>query len=242
MVDLNRNPVAQHCRIGKQQRSAAILSNCSPRKLLSRICIFLVASVFLIGCQSVSLGELAEQAAVAGATADSDTELTLPLAPEEAVPPTSMAIADLGLSLDIVPMGWVVTESNGQPITEWIVPTDAVGWHVNSAGAGAAGNLILSGHQIIGSAVFAPLALGDIAVGQEVTLTDADGTTFFYQIVEVSEPVPILGATAEDENMALSYLQPSESAILTMMTGWPDFTTTHRIFAVAELVVPGSTE
>lgn len=242
MVDLNQNSIAQRMQAGHHWRSNVIALGPTRCPLLSQLCILCIASVFLMSCQSVSLNQLAEQAAVAGSSADLATEPTLPLAPEEATPPTNMAIADLGLTLDVVPMGWVVTEANSQPTTEWIVPTDAVGWHANSVGAGAAGNLILSGHQIIGDAVFAPLALGDIMVGQEIALTDADGATYSYEIVEVSEPVPILGATPEDENMARSFLQPSESAILTMMTGWPDFTTTHRIFAVAELVVPGDTE
>jgi sortase (surface protein transpeptidase) len=94
--------------------------------------------------------------------------------------------------------------------------------------------LILAGHQALGDAVFAPLALGDITVGQTVELTDSAGTTFAYRIVEVSDPIPVLGATEADDALARSYVQPSETPILTMMTGWPDFTTTHRIFAVAE--------
>jgi hypothetical protein len=89
---------------------------------------------------------------------------------------------------------------------------------------------------MMGSAVFAPLALGDIVVGQAIEITDTIGRRFVYQVSEVSEPVPILGATDEDNDMARSFMQPSETPILTMMTGWPDFTTTHRIFAVAEFV------
>ncbi|MCB0082518.1 MAG: sortase [Caldilineaceae bacterium] len=158
------------------------------------------------------------------------------IAPNEAAAPMSLEIPDLALELPVETMGWVVTEQNGQRTTTWIVPSDAIGWHANSVGAGGAGNLILSGQQAKGSALFAPLALGDITVGQELTITDAAGATFLYRITEVSEPVPILGATEEDSNLARSYLQPSEAPILTMMTGWPDFTTTHRIFAVAELV------
>lgn len=154
----------------------------------------------------------------------------------EAVPPVSLEIAELGLALPITTMGWVVTEENGTRTTSWIVPTDAIGWHANSARAGAAGNLILSAHQAMGDALFAPLALGDIQVGQEVLLTDSNDAQFLYRITEISEPIPVLGATEEDNALARSYLQPSETPILTMMTGWPDFTTTHRIFAVAEYV------
>jgi hypothetical protein len=173
-------------------------------------------------------------------TADLTADPNAPLAPAEAQPPATLALADLGLQLAIEPMGWVVTENNGERTTEWIVPTDTVGWHANSVGAGGAGNLLLSGHQALGSAVFAPLALGDIVVGQEIELIDRTGESFRYRVIEVSEPIPILGATEEDNALARSYVQPSESAILTLMTGWPDFTTTHRIFAVAEYLGRGT--
>jgi sortase (surface protein transpeptidase) len=116
------------------------------------------------------------------------------------------------------------------------VPLEAIGWHVNSAGAGQAGNVVLSGHQAQGAALLAPLALGDIAVGQELLLTDAQGQVFLYSVTEVSDPIPVTGATAEDDALAATYAAPSSQPKLTLITGWPDFTTTHRIFAVAELV------
>jgi len=169
-------------------------------------------------------------------TSDLTAEREGPLRPEEAAPPVMLEIAELGIELPIETMGWAVTEQDGQRTTAWIVPTDTIGWHANSVGAGSEGNLLLSGHQALGSSVFAPLALGDIIVGQEITLTDVNGARFRYQITEVSEPIPVLGATEEDTTLALSYLQPSEAPIVTMMTGWPDFTTTHRIFAVAEYI------
>lgn len=206
----------------------------------------ILASILLLllaGCQpaqTIDLLNRLDERAVAVDTADLATDLTEdqtePLTPE-AQPPRLFEIAELGLTLEIETMGWVVTEASGQPTTEWIVPTDAIGWHANSAGTGGAGNVILSGHQAIGSAVFAPLALGELTVGQEIALTDSNGATFLYQITEVSEPIPILGATDEDNSLARSYMQPSETPILTLMTGWPDFTTTHRIFAVADFVV-----
>ena len=67
-------------------------------------------------------------------------------------------------------------------------------------------------------------------------MVDTAGNVFRYQVVEVSEPIGLLGATEEDNTLMRSYVQPSERPILTLMTGWPDFTTTHRIFAVAEYV------
>lgn len=200
----------------------------------------LLALLLLVGCQPIQLPSQSVEPTANDASESTTSEPTpdpnAPVALSEAKAPLLFQIPELGISLEIVTMGWVVTEENGQRTTEWIVPTEAVGWHANSAGAGGAGNLLLSGHQAVGSAVFAPLALGDIIEGQEVDLTDVDGQTFRYRVVEVSEPIPLLGATEEDNALSRSYVQPSENAILTMMTGWPDFTTTHRIFAVAEYV------
>ena len=151
----------------------------------------------------------------------------------------SLRIPDLALELPVTNMGWVVTESGGQRTTEWIVPLDSIGWHVNSAGAGGTGNTLLSGHQASGDALLAPLALGDITAGQEVQLVDEQGQVFVYRVTEVSEPIPLVGATEEDNALAQTYVAPTTTPQLTLVTGWPDFTTTHRIFAVAEYVGPG---
>jgi sortase (surface protein transpeptidase) len=159
-----------------------------------------------------------------------------PLPLLQAVSPTQLAIPALNLELPIAPMGWSIVERHGQRTTEWMSPTDAVGWHVTSAGAGAAGRVVLSGHQVQGRAPLAPLAVGALTVGQELLLTDNEGIVFVYRVIEVTEPLPLTGATADEEAQAASYVAPSDQALLTIITGWPDFTTTHRLFAVAELV------
>jgi len=158
------------------------------------------------------------------------------LAADQAAPPVKLAIPALHLEMPIQPMGWEMTEVNGQPTTRWIVPKDAIGWHVNSTGAGGAGNTILSGHQAQGEALFAPLATGEIVVGQELLLTDETGNVFAYRIKEVSDPIAMTGASKDELARADAYIAPSQQAKLTLITGWPDFTTTHRVFAVAEFV------
>ncbi len=155
---------------------------------------------------------------------------------DHAASPVKLSIPALKLEMPIVPMGWEVVEANGQRATKWVVPKNAIGWHVNSAGAGAAGNTILSGHQAQGEALFAPLATGEIVVGQEIILTDAKGQTFTYRVKEVTDPIALTGASAAETARAASYIAPSTTPKLTLITGWPDFTTTHRIFAVADLV------
>jgi sortase (surface protein transpeptidase) len=132
-------------------------------------------------------------------------------------------------------MGWTVEEVDGQRTTRWAVPEDAAGWHLTSAGVGGAGRIVISGHQAMGAAPFAPLALGQLQSGQTLLLTDSEGAVFVYHIIEVSDPIPLTGASTADDAQAASYLEPTSEPLLTLITGWPDFTTTHRIFAVAEL-------
>lgn len=202
------------------------------RRHVNQFVLCVVSIFLLLGCQPIQAPT---------PTPEINTTLTAEPTPvvRAGLPPVTLVIPDLAIELPITPMGWMVTEVNGQRTTQWIVPVDTVGWHVNSAGAGATGNTILSGHQSTGAAVFAPLALGDITVDQEISLVDEQGSVFLYRVTEVSEPIPIVGATEEDNALAQTYMAPTETAQITLMTGWPDFTTTHRIFAVAESVGPG---
>lgn len=204
----------------------------SPKRLFGIFLAPVGLLLLLVGCQLVKPLEPTAEPAVE--VADADLTASVPLT--EALSPVALRIPALDLELPITTMGWVVTEVDGQRTTTWVVPTDTVGWHANSAGAGGAGNTILSGYQATGAALLAPLALGDITVDQEIELTDTAGNVFRYRVTEVSDPIPLLGATEEDNTLMRSYLQPSELPILTLMTGWPDFTTTHRIFAVADYV------
>lgn len=202
----------------------------------------LVILGLLAGCQVIVLPvpmtiPAPADTVIAGPSATpGGVESLAPLPPAQALAPVQLSIPALGLNLPVTPMGWEVADVNGVRTTRWLLPDDAVGWHVNSVGAGGAGRVILSGHQVVGAAPLAPLAQGDVEVGQEIWLTDSDGVVFVYEVVEVSEPIVQVGATAEEEAAAAAYVAPTDQSLLTLITGWPDFTTTHRVFAVAELV------
>jgi sortase (surface protein transpeptidase) len=184
-----------------------------------------------------------EPAATAGATGGAQngdgtgvvTEVE-PYPLDQTTGPVRLQIPEIDLDVPIIAMGWRVDVVNGQRATVWDVPLEEAGWHINSAGAGAAGNTIVSGRQVGGAALFAPLALGSVVPGQEVLLTDGDGIIFVYRVTEVTEPVAVTGATSEEIAEAATYYAPSDDARLTLVTGWPEFTTTHRIFVVAEFV------
>jgi sortase (surface protein transpeptidase) len=215
---------------------------CSIRSLVVGPAVALVGLALLTGCQVIVLPvpvaapAPAEEMTVAQPAALAAVEPLAPLPPTQALAPVQLSIPALGLNLPVTPMGWEVVEVEGERTTQWILPADGVGWHVNSGGAGGAGRVILSGHQVVGTAPLAPLAQGEVEIGQEIWLTDSDGVVFVYEVVEVSDPIVQAGATAEEEAAAADYVAPTDQAVLTLITGWPDFTTTHRVFAVAELV------
>jgi sortase (surface protein transpeptidase) len=159
-----------------------------------------------------------------------------PLPVDQTTGPVRLQIPAIELDVPVIAMGWRVGMVDGKRTTIWDVPDQEAGWHINSAGAGGAGNTIISGSQVGGTAVFSPLALGAVAVGQDVFLTDGDGIVFAYRIRQVTGPIPVTGATAEEQAAAAAFFAPSDTAQLTLVTGWPEFTTTHRVFAVADFV------
>lgn len=206
----------------------------------------LIALLILGGCGSQA--ESANQNAGDNSAANSTRQPTPaagtaeiapidPLEENQTQPPVRIEIPDIGLDVPVVEMGWQIVMANGQRTTRWVVPEIEVGWHANSAGVGGEGNTILSGRQIGTDAPLASLAMGEIQPGQAVYLTDSDGIVFVYRIVEVTDPIPAIGASEADMAETAAYFDPNpdETPRLTLATGWPEFTTTHRIFAVGEL-------
>ena len=215
------------------------LRSAAARPRRSRLLAALLATLVLAACQASIATPIpaAEDGAVA-ATAVSELAVveTAPLAPDQTTGPVRLQIPAINLDVPVIAVGWRLDVVNGVRTTAWDIPNDRAGWHMNSVGAGAAGNTIISGRQVGGAAVFAPLALGAVAAGQQVLLTDGDGIVFLDRITQVTPPIPITGATPAEEAQAAAYFAPMTKAQLTLVTGWPEFTTTHRVFAVADYV------
>lgn len=159
-----------------------------------------------------------------------------PLAVAEASPPARLRIPVVGMDVPVVAMTWQITVIGGIRTTQWTLPMEAAGWHVNSAPAGAVGNVVVSGHHLLGEAVFRPITLGDVTVGQEIYLEDEAGRVFVYRVREVTEPVPIEASLAQERALAEQYTSQRGEARLTLVTGWPDYAATHRIFVVADFL------
>lgn len=206
--------------------------------------VALLSVVLMSACQPLTptppvAGDVVRETPAASVTT-TPTAAPPAMAPaQESSAPVSLKIPALDMDIAVAPMGWEIVEVGGLRTTRWVVPETTAGWAINSAGAGGAGNMVIAGHQTRGGALFAALALGEVAAGQEILVTDAAGKEFAYRVVEVSPPLPLFGATAEENAQAAAYIAPSTDARLTLVTGWPADTTTHRIFVVAELTAAG---
>lgn len=214
--------------------------------------ILVLFAVLLAGCEPASIPQAATSTpaspaptatprasaesaapAVAAAATRPPVQASKPVAVEDAVAPSQLSIPEIDLTVPVVSMAWQVIEVAGKRTTAWVLPGDALGWHSNSVGAGAAGNLVISGHQLLGEGMLAPIALGEVAIGQQILVTDADGTVFVYQVSEVSEPIAISDDLASEESVAASWTDQNGEPRLTLITGWPDFSSTHRVFVTA---------
>jgi hypothetical protein len=172
--------------------------------------------------------------AQAGAAGGVEVVAAAPLTPTQATPPVRLQIPQIGLDVPVEAMGWAVVMADGARTTVWQTPEDAAGWHVNSAGAGGHGRTVISGRQTGEGQVFAPIALGSAQAGQTILLTGFDGVNYAYTVTEVTDPIPLAGATPEEEAETAAFVEPTDDAQLVLISGWPDFTTTHRVFVLAD--------
>lgn len=208
-----------------------------PSLSLFRACV-VALSLFVTACTPVQPASQLASATPTAAEAATPTAAEAAASDTVAITPVELRIAAINLAVPVTSMSWTESAINGQRTTVWVVPDDSAGWHVNSAQPGTAGNVVISGQQIKGAAVFAPIALGEVVAGQEIELDDSMGNTFVYKVTKVSEPLPITGATEAENAEAIAYVAPTTTGQLTLITGWPDFTTTHRVFVVAALQGP----
>ena len=69
-----------------------------------------------------------------------------------------MVIPDLKIDVPVVEMGWRVVQSAAGPRSDWVIPQNEAGHHVNSALLGDEGNVVISGHNNIYGEVFKPIS------------------------------------------------------------------------------------
>jgi sortase A len=144
-----------------------------------------------------------------------------------------------GVDIPVEPMGWRTVEDAAGRRSVWEVPDFAAGHHIDSAYPGEAGNVVLSGHNNIGGAVFAPLAvIGEpgipLGLGDAIILEDTQGRQFVYTLTGWRR-FPEANASVALRQENASYLLPTDTPQITLITCWPLDNNTHRVIITGEL-------
>jgi sortase A len=151
--------------------------------------------------------------------------------PPEPQPPIRVAAAAIGLDAPVVPMTWEMVDADGTMVSRWVVPSDAAGWHVNSAMPGQQDNVVLSGHHNIKGKVFRYVV--DLEPGDKVTITTSEAVYEYivaekYILKEAGMPLKVRQRNAQ-------WIMPSGDERLTLVTCWPYEWpgNSHRVIVVA---------
>lgn len=143
-----------------------------------------------------------------------------------------LQIPALHLNAAIQEKGWHLAQNeSGEQVSQWDEVEHAVGWHKNSARPASRGNVVMSGHNNIGGSVF-----GDLyqLQGGETIFVWKDNIRYAYVVDEITI-LPERYASVEERAITTSYIQNTDDHRLTLMTCWPPFSDSHRLFVVAHL-------
>lgn len=150
--------------------------------------------------------------------------------PPSTSPPTRLVIPKIGVDAPVVTMTWEYKEDNtGSVFTEWAVPLLEVGWHINSTTPGNNENVVMSGHNNIGSEVFHYLS--DLEPGDEAQVYV--GEQEYRYVVEEKYILREEGMPLEVRIQNNDYILPKGEERLTLVSCWPYETNSHRVVIVA---------
>jgi hypothetical protein len=154
----------------------------------------------------------------------------LPAPTPVTMPPDRLSITRLALDVPVVPVGMVPVPGSGAFIVAAMPPGKVAGWVNISASFGQPGNTVLIGrHQAKGLTVFHGLWM--LETGDEIVL-QAGQQSRRYVVAEVlilpeqEQPVETRLANAE-------HVLPTEDERLTIVTGWPEKSNSHRTVVIA---------
>jgi sortase A len=137
-------------------------------------------------------------------------------------PPERLQIPSIDLDTKVVPIG---TKTDAQGHLLWETAAFAVGHHKGTALPGDTGNVVLSGHISSPREGNVFNKLPKVEVGDGVVVGTAD-RQYLYVVVETKVVTPD----------AVEVLDPTDQAILTMLTCVPDGIYSHRLVVRAEAV------
>lgn len=146
-------------------------------------------------------------------------------------PPTRIVAPAIELDARVAAMGWELIDVDGTMRSEWIVPSKAAGWHMNSALPGHEENVVLSGHHNIEGKVFRYVV--DLNPGDEITLY-VDDTPYDYVVTE-KYILKETGMPLYVRQKNAQWIMPSGDERLTLVTCWPYEWpgNSHRVIVVA---------
>ena len=188
-------------------------------------------------------------AEAAAATAPPPAATAVPSAtPVLASVPVRLVIPDLKIDVPVVEMGWRVVQTADGPRSDWVIPKNEAGHHINSALLGDADNVVISGHNNIYGEVFKPISFAwdnasrvqvdsftdrsDLLNGRTIELFDAAGQEFKYTIAAFYR-LKDTGVSAEQRIANGRFMEPTDQAQVTIITCWPPTSNTHRLVVVA---------
>lgn len=146
--------------------------------------------------------------------------------------PYRLQIPAIQLDAAIAEKGWHLVETkNGNQVSKWDDVENAVGWHKNSARPASRGNIVMSGHNNIGGSVFSNLY--ELKGGETIFVWQ--GNVRYAYVVDEIEILPEKYANAEQRAINSSYIQPTKDNRLTLITCWPPYSDSHRLFVIAHL-------
>jgi sortase A len=128
-------------------------------------------------------------------------------------------------------MGWELIDHDGTMASEWIVPKDAAGWHMNSALPGHGENVVLSGHHNIEGKVFRYVV--DLNLGDRISLYVHDG--IYDYVVTDKYILKETGMSLSVRKKNAQWIMPTGDERLTLVTCWPYEWpgNSHRVIVVA---------
>jgi sortase A len=163
--------------------------------------------------------------------------------------PVRLVIPDLNIDAKVVEMGWEVVNTATGPQSDWVIPKDAAGHHINSATMDQPGNLVLSGHNNIDGKVFEAISMAwddatrarvdeftdrsDILKGRKIQLYTSIGKPVNYTITDFFR-LRDSGVSLAQRMQNARFLEPTDEPQLTIVTCWPPWSNTHRLVVVAK--------
>lgn len=184
------------------------------------------------GAPSVTPVETTPQSSVHRAPPPISPVLTPPAtrSPSVASPaPTRLAIPSLGVNTPVIAVAPAPTRIDGQDVSIWEVPTNAVGHHVSSGNPGEGRNIVLNGHDDMQGEVFRDL--WRLQKGAKIVVQAGDRTWTYH--VETMLSLQEIGVPLEQRLDNAAYIGDTHDERLTLITCWPYGVNDHRLIVIA---------